>query len=58
LTVRDFTPELVAFGQRLEEAAGYLDLDGLRARRQELEPEVAKPDLWNDPDAARAVTSE
>ena len=56
--MRDFTPELAALGQRLDEAAGYLDLAGLRARRAELEPEVAKPDLWNDPDAARAVTSE
>jgi peptide chain release factor 2 len=56
--VKDFAPELVALARRLEEAAGYLDLEGLRRRRGELESEVAKPDLWNDPDTARSVTSE
>ena len=30
----------------------------LRARRGELEAEAARPDLWDDPDRARAVTTE
>jgi peptide chain release factor 2 len=58
VALRDFTPELSALARRLEEAEGYLGLVDLRRRRQELEPEVGRPDLWDDPDRAREVTTE
>ncbi|MBV9933970.1 MAG: peptide chain release factor 2 [Actinobacteria bacterium] len=56
--MRDFTDDLGALRQRLTEAEGYLDLEGTRKRLAELEPEIAKPDLWDDADNARAVTTE
>ncbi|MDE3085843.1 MAG: peptide chain release factor 2 [Acidobacteriota bacterium] len=55
---RDVRSELTAFRTRLEEAEQYLGLDHLRARRAELEKEAGRPDLWDDQDNARAVTSE
>ncbi len=54
----DVAAELERLGDRLAEAEQYLDLDGLRTRRAELEKQAAKPDLWDDPDRARAVTTE
>jgi len=55
---RDLRAELAELRSRLEEAEGYLGLERLQARRAELEKEAARPDLWNDQDNARAVTSE
>jgi len=55
---RDLKAELAGLRIRLEEAQGYLRLDHLRERRAELEKEVSRPDLWDDPDAARRVTKE
>ena len=43
---------------RLAEAERYLGLERLAARRAELEAEAARPDLWDDADQARAVTTE
>jgi peptide chain release factor 2 len=55
---RDLKAELAALRSRLIEAQGYLRLDALRDRRAELEKEVSRPDLWDDPDTARRITSE
>jgi peptide chain release factor 2 len=55
---RDLRGELASLRKRLEEAEGYLGVDHLRERRAELEAEVSRPDLWDDPDEARRVTSE
>ena len=55
---RDFAAELGILGERLADAERYLGREKLEARRAELEAEVAKPDLWDDPDNARAVTKE
>ncbi len=55
---RDLRGELAVLRSRLDEAEGYLGLEQLQARRADLEKEAAQPDLWNDPDHARAVTSE
>jgi peptide chain release factor 2 len=55
---RDLRGELASLRKRLEEAEGYLNLDRLRERRAELERDVSRPDLWDDPDQARRVTSE
>jgi peptide chain release factor 2 len=55
---RDLGAELDALATRLREAEGYLGLDELQKRRDELETEAGQPDLWDDPDRARAVTTE
>jgi peptide chain release factor 2 len=55
---RDLRGELGTLRNRLEEAERYLGIARIRARRAELEKEVSRPDLWNDPDHAREVTSE
>lgn len=55
---RDVAGELAALRRRLDEAIGYLGLERLLARRDELQDEVARPDLWDDAEHARAVTSE
>jgi peptide chain release factor 2 len=56
--LRDFTDELRALRDRLSEAERYLDLGGLRKRLAEREAEASKPDLWDDPDVARKVTTD
>jgi peptide chain release factor 2 len=56
--MKDFTDELKALRQRLDEAAGYLKVDELRAALPQLETEASRPDLWDDPDKAVAVNAE
>ena len=56
--MQDFSDELRALRQRLTDAERYLDLEGLRKRLAELESEASRPDLWDDADAARKVTTE
>jgi peptide chain release factor 2 len=56
--LKDFGDELRALRQRLSDAERYLDLEGLRKRLAELESEASRPDLWDDADAARNVTTE
>jgi peptide chain release factor 2 len=55
---RDFTAELEALKERLAEAERYLGREKLEVRQAELQTEVARPDLWDDPDTARSVTKE
>jgi peptide chain release factor 2 len=56
--VRDFADELAGLRTRLSDAEKYLSLDTKRRRLTELEDELGKADLWDDPDQARAVTTE
>ena len=56
--MRDFTDELRAVQARLADAERYLGIDAKRARLTQLEEEVGKADLWDDPDHARLVTTE
>jgi len=56
--VRDLTDELKAERTRLSELASALDIEGKRARLAELEKSASDPGLWDDPDAARSVTTE
>ena len=56
--MRDFTDDLAGLAQRLADAETYLDLDGKRKRLAQLEVEVARPDLWDDTEKARVVTTE
>ncbi|MGH9190141.1 MAG: peptide chain release factor 2 [Acidimicrobiales bacterium] len=54
----DLTDELKALRARLAEAGSTLGLDGLRGRLAKLEERASVPGLWDDPDAARVVTTE
>ena len=56
--MRDFSDDLGALRRRLDEAARYLRLDEARERLVTLEEEVSRPDLWDDADVARKVTTE
>jgi peptide chain release factor 2 len=56
--VRDYSDDLRALRRRLTEAETYLDLEGSRKRLTQLETDVARPDLWDDTEAATAITRE
>ncbi len=56
--MRNFTDDLAGLRKRLSEAEAYLGIGGKRERLQELEVEMGRPDLWDDQDNARAVTTE
>jgi peptide chain release factor 2 len=56
--MRDFTDELKDLRRRLGEAEGYLKIDSNRLRLKELEVEVGRPDLWDDQDVARRLSTE
>ncbi|MCL5444471.1 MAG: peptide chain release factor 2 [Actinobacteria bacterium] len=55
---RDLSALLEDVGERLTEAEGYLGLADLCRRKAELETVAADPNLWDDQDRARAVTTE
>ncbi len=42
---------------RIDHIRGYLDIDAKRALLEDLEGQAADPTLWDDPDAAREVTT-
>ena len=44
--------------RRLGEAHGYLKIDANRSRLAELEMEVGRPDLWDDPELAKKTNTE
>jgi peptide chain release factor 2 len=56
--VRDFTDAIVELQRRVNDAHEYLRIDEARVRLGELEAVASKPDLWDDQDAARTVTTE
>jgi peptide chain release factor 2 len=56
--MRDFSDDLSEVAKRVADAHAYLKVDAARARLVELEAEASKPDLWDDPDAARRVTTQ
>jgi peptide chain release factor 2 len=56
--MQDFSPRLAALRDRLAEAATYLRVEQLRARRPQIEAELGRPDLWDDPAAAQAIQRE
>jgi peptide chain release factor 2 len=55
---RDDAVTLDELEGRIAEARGYLRIDELRERRAVLEGDAAAPDLWNDQERARKVTTE
>ena len=56
--MQDFSDDLRRLRGRLDEAEAYLRVKVLRVRRPQLEAESSRPDLWEQPERARAVTSE
>ena len=56
--MQDFTDQTSAIAARLDEASGYLRIDELKMRQPQLEAEASRPDLWDDQERARKVTSE
>ncbi|MDQ1514548.1 MAG: peptide chain release factor 2 [Actinomycetota bacterium] len=56
--MRDFSDDLSDLRRRLDDARGYLRIDAARVRLGELETEASDPSLWDDPEAARKVTTE
>ncbi|MGQ0825193.1 MAG: peptide chain release factor 2 [Actinomycetota bacterium] len=55
--MRDFSEDLAELSRRVGDAHTYLRIDDARSRLAELEEEAADPDLWNDPDKGRKVTT-
>ena len=56
--MRDFTDDLRELHRRVSDANGYLRIAALRERLGALEADASRPDLWDDVDAARRVTTE
>ena len=56
--MQDFSGALGDLSRRVGDAEGYLRIAELRARRPQLETELARPDLWDDQAAAQAVQRE
>jgi peptide chain release factor 2 len=56
--MRDFSDDLTELTKRVTDARGYLHIDDARERLAELEVAASAPDLWDDPNAARRVTTE
>jgi len=56
--MQDFSPSLNDLSRRLAEAHEYLRVAELEARRPQLETELARPDLWDDAEAAQKVQRE
>jgi peptide chain release factor 2 len=56
--VQDFTSRIDALRSRLGEAEGYLRVPEVRSRLPQLETELARPDLWDDAEAAQALQRE
>ena len=56
--MKDFSDDLAEVRKRVGDAHAYLRIDEQRARLAELEDQAGQPDLWDDPDRARAVTRE
>src|SRR4026209_1033595 len=56
--MRDFSDDLKELRRRLREAEGYLKIESNRSRLTELEHEIARPDLWDDQDEAKRISTE
>src|SRR5690606_33340175 len=56
--VRDMSRDPGSLGDRVDGARTYLRIDESRERLAQLETEAGRPDLWDDPERARKVTSE
>jgi peptide chain release factor 2 len=57
MALRDHVEALAAERVRLHEAENYLQVDRLKNEFVRLETELARPDLWDDPEIGRKVGS-
>jgi peptide chain release factor 2 len=56
--MRDFSEDLADLRRRRTEAKQYLRIDELRRRLPQVEVELSRPDLWDDPANAQAIQRE
>jgi peptide chain release factor 2 len=56
--MRDFSDDLAELRRRVDDAHTYLRVDAARQRLAELEADASRPDLWEDQERARRVTTE
>jgi len=56
--MQDFSPQISALRNRLEETRDYLKVGELRLRQPQLETELGRPDLWDDQAAAQKLQRE
>jgi peptide chain release factor 2 len=56
--MRDFTDDLRDLRRRLDEAEGYLKIAEGRNLLVELEAQIGRPDLWDDPELAKRVNAD
>lgn len=56
MEITDPTGAVVDLRERLDEARRFLDLDGKSKELEQLREKASSPDLWDDPDEARAVS--
>ncbi|MDQ2677975.1 MAG: peptide chain release factor 2 [Actinomycetota bacterium] len=56
--MQDFSPQISALRNRLEETREYLKVGDLRLRQPQLETELGRPDLWDDQAAAQKLQRE
>ncbi len=55
--MRDFSDDIASLRVRVDEAQRYLRIDETRAQFADLEAEVQRPDLWDDQEKAKQVSS-
>jgi len=53
----DFTEQITALRSTFSDILAVIDVDGLRAKIEELNEQAGAPDLWDDTDNAQKVTS-
>ena len=58
MTIEVSRASLEALGARLDEVEGYLHIDERRAEVSRLEEQSARPDFWNDAEAASATMAQ
>ena len=56
MEITDPTGTVLELRQRLDEARRFLDLDSKASELDRLRERVSSPDLWDDPDEARAIS--
>ena len=56
--MHDFSEALAELTRRVRDAHEYLHIEDARKRLEELDAETADPELWNDQEQARKVTTE
>ncbi len=56
MEITDTTSALADLRRRLSEAKAFLDVEGKEVELEKLREKASSPDLWDDPDEARAIS--